>query len=42
MEGKTKANAAKEKENIPRATSARTSSKKKPTLPLARAERKAI
>ncbi|MFQ9665444.1 MAG: hypothetical protein ACLRUY_09905 [Faecalibacterium prausnitzii] len=29
-----------EKENLPRATSARTSSKKKPALPLARAERK--
>ena len=28
------------KKNIPRATSARTSSKKKPALPLARAERK--
>jgi hypothetical protein len=31
-----------ERKNLPRATSARTSSKKKPTLPLARAERKAI
>ena len=31
-----------EKENQPRATSARTSSKKKPAPPLARAERKAI
>ena len=31
-----------ERKNIPRATSARTSSKKKPALPLARAERKAI
>ncbi|MEF2704546.1 MAG: hypothetical protein U0N06_04460, partial [Faecalibacterium prausnitzii] len=31
-----------ERENIPRATSARTSLKKKPALPLARAERKAI
>ena len=30
------------KKNIPRATSARTSLKKKPALPLARAERKAI
>ncbi|MBS7059708.1 MAG: hypothetical protein KH119_11045 [Faecalibacterium prausnitzii] len=29
-----------EKENLPRATSARTSLKKKPALPLARAERK--
>ena len=31
-----------EKENLPRATGARTSSKKKTALPLARAERKAI
>ncbi|MGK5434482.1 hypothetical protein ACSNNV_03865 [Faecalibacterium prausnitzii] len=31
-----------ERENIPRATSARTSLKKKPALPLARAERKPL
>ena len=30
------------RENIPRATSARTSLKKKPALPLARAERKLL
>jgi len=31
-----------EKENLPRATGARTSLKKKPALPLARAERKPL